>query len=384
MRSINQTAVKIFGLGLVAILVVACGSAPVGDLEKLKAERDSLKGVRTELDDRILALEREIAEKDSTTEDKLVTGIEIGKHTFRHFFEVYGNVESDLAATVYAESSGTIMSIEVNEGQEVKKGQIIVRQDTELIDRNIAEVSTSMELADKLFEKQKRLWDQNVGSEVQYLEAKNRKESLESTLATLNEQRNKATVRAPYSGIVDKIYPKVGELAGMQSPIARIVNLEKMYVTADLTERYVSEIQENDKVQVIINRQDTIESVISRLGKYINPANRTFEVRVDIPDGNTLLRPNSLVVLKINDYSIDEALAIPSSIIMQDGMGQDYVYVVENDERGVKTAAKKNIETGFSYEGKTVVKSGLTAGELIIDQGARSVRAGDRVEITSI
>ncbi len=384
MRSINQTAVKIFSLGLVAILVVACGSAPLGDLEKLKAERDSLKGVRTELDDRILALEREIAEKDSTTEDKLVTGIEIGKDTFRHFFEVYGNVQSDKSATIYAENSGVVKSINVKEGQSVKRGQTLVTQDVELIDRNMAEVKTQLDLAEMLYEKQKRLWDQNIGSEVQFLEAKNRKESLENSLATLREQRQKSSVVAPFDGVVDKVFPKIGELVGMSVPIVRLVNIDELYVNADVSERYMGDISKGDSVWVIVNRNDTIKSAISRVGDYINPANRSFEIRVDIAEKVAVLRPNSLVVLKVNDYTEEGAIVVPSSVIMQDGAGKDYVFTLQTNENSDLVARKTPITTGPSHLGKTVVKEGVKEGDELIDKGSRKVRDGDKVKKTTV
>jgi len=375
---------KIFSLGLVAVTVAACGGAPEGDLEKLKAKRDSLKGVRTELDDRILALEREIAEKDSTTEDKLVTGIEIGKDTFRHFFEVYGNVQSDKSATIYAENSGVLKSIDVKEGQSVKKGQRLVTQDVELIDRNMAEVKTQLDLAETLYEKQKRLWDQNIGSEVQFLEAKNRKESLENSLATLREQRQKSSVVAPFDGVVDKVFPKVGELVGMSAPIVRLVNIDELYVNADVSERYMGDIAKGDSVLVIVNRKDTIKSAITRVGDYINQANRSFEIRVDIAEKVAVLRPNSLVVLKVNDYTEEGAIVIPSSVIMQDGSGKDYVFTLQTDEHNDLVARKTPIQTGPSHLGKTVVNQGVNEGDELIDKGSRKVRDGDKVKKTTV
>jgi RND family efflux transporter MFP subunit len=384
MRSIRQTAVKIFSLGLIAIVAAACGGAPQGDLQKLKSERDSLKVLRGELDDRILVLEREIAEKDSTTEDKLVTGIEIGKDTFKHFFEVYGNVQSDKSATIYAENSGVIKSIAVKEGQTVKRGQTLVLQDVELIDRNMAEIRTQLNLAETLYEKQKRLWEQNIGSEVQYLEAKNRKESLENSLATLSEQRQKSAVVAPFDGVVDKIFPKVGELVGMAVPVVRLVNTDELYVNADISERYIGDIAKGDSVWIIVNRNDTIKSAISRVGDYINPANRSFEIRVDIGEKVAVLRPNSLVILKVNDYTEESAIVVPSSVIMQDGEGNDYVFTLQNDENSDLVARKTQIKTGPSHLGKTVVKEGITEGDELIDKGSRTVRDGDKVKKTTV
>jgi len=376
---------KLFSLSVITIAILAsCSQAPNGELSKLKAERDSLKEVRFEIDEKIFGLETKIAKLDSTIEQKLVTTYQVQKDTFKHFFEVYGVAETDFAVTLYAESNGVIQNISVNEGQEVRKGQILARQDDEIINRNIREVQTQLDLAKTLFEKQKRLWEQNVGSEVQYLEAKNRKESLESSLATLNEQKNKATVRAPFDGVVDKIYPKTGELAAMGTPIVRLVNLDQLYLTADVSERYISDIKEGDDVKIIINRKDTVLSKISRIGKYVNPTNRSFEIRVEINEKLNQLRPNSLVVLQINDHVESDAILVPSSIIMQDGKGKDYVYVLGTDENNFQVASKRSVSTGMSYEGMTVVKSGVLPTDKLIDKGSRSVRDGDRVDETKI
>jgi len=384
MNLLNKTAMKIFGLGLIVLMVAACGGAPEGDLENLKAERDSLKSIRTELDDRILALEREIAEKDSTVEDKLVTGITAGKDAFKHYFEVYGNVQSDKSAVINAENSGVVQSIKVSEGESVKKGQTLIMQDVDLIQKNMAEVETQLDLAETLYEKQKRLWDQNIGSEVQFLEAKNRKESLENSLATLREQRQRSSVVAPFDGVVDKIFPKVGELVGMSGPVVRLVNIDELYINADISERYIGDLSKGDSVWVIVNRNDTVKSAISRVGDYINPANRSFEIRVEMAEKVDVLRPNSLVVLKINDYTEENAIVIPSSVIMQDGAGDDYVFTLESDDKNDLVARKTPIKTGLSYLGQTVVKVGLSEGDQLIDKGSRKVRDGDKVKKTTV
>lgn len=363
-----------------AVLFAACGSQPESDLDKLQMRLDSLKLVRTELNASILTLEDHIEEMDSVEVGKLITTFKASEGEFNHYFEVYGNVESDKAAIIYAESPGVVRQIVVGEGQEVRKGQRLVNLDTEIIDRNIDEVNTSLDLATSLFEKQKKLWDQNVGSEVQFLEAKNRKESLESSLATLQEQRNKANVHAPFDGVVDKIYPKVGEMASGQSPIVRIVNLSKVYVTADISERYVGSIKKNDGVTIIANRKDTLESSIAQIGSFINPANRTFEVRVDIEETLESARPNSLVVLKVNDYKDTSAVVLPSAVIMQDGSGRDYVFVIGQNDKGHDIAVKTLVEVGPSYEGKTVIEAGVNPGDRVVDKGSRSVRGGDKIQ----
>ena len=385
MRVAKHITLKLISLGFIGVFLISCGGkSPQNDLEKLKAKRDSLKEVRSELDDRITALERSIAEKDSTMEDKLVTAIQANKDVFKHYFEVYGNVESDKSAVLYAENTGVVKSIRVTEGQSVRKGQVLLTQDVELIDKNIAEIETQLDLAKTLFEKQKRLWEQNIGSEVQYLEAKNRKESLESSLATAREQRRKSTVVAPFDGAVDKIFPKVGELVGMSSPIVRLVNIEELYINADVSERYLGDLSIGDSVWVIVNRKDTVESSITRVGDYINPANRSFEIRVDLNETVDVLRPNSLVVLKINDHTEEDAIVVPSSVIMQDGAGKDYVFTIGTNEYNEPVARKTPIQRGLSYLGKTVVKSGLKEGDDLIDKGSRKVRDGDKVKKTTV
>lgn len=381
---IRSTHIAILAVLFAGALMSSCGGENKTPLEKLKTERDSLKDVRAEIDEKIFALEREISERDSTIDAKLVTGIPASKNVFKHYFEVYGNVQAEKAATIYAENSGAIQSIRVKEGQPVKKGQTIVTQDVEIIERNIAEVRTQLDLAKTLFEKQKRLWDQNVGSEVQFLEAKNRKESLESSLETLQEQRQKSSVTAPFDGVVDKIFPKIGELVGMSSPIVRLINLDELYINADISERYMGDISEGDSVWVIVNRSDTLKSAISRVGDYINPSNRSFEIRVDIKEKIDVLRPNSLVVLKINDYSEEGAIVVPSAIIMQDGSGDDYVFTIEKDTNSDLVARKTPVSTGLSYEGKTMVKTGIDEGDELIDKGSRKVRDGDKVKKTTI
>ncbi len=381
MKKTIQTIIKSAALLLGgAIVLTSCGGEAPTNVSKLHIELDSLKVVRAELNKSILAVEERIEDMDTAAVGKFITTFGASSGEFNHYFEVYGNVESDKSAIIYAENSGVVRQISVREGQEVKKGQKLVSLDTQIIDRNIDEVKTSLNLATTLYQKQKKLWDQNVGSEVQYLEAKNRMESLESSLATLEEQRNKSTVTAPFSGVVDKIYPKVGEMAGGQSPIVRIVNLSEVYINADVSERYVTSIQKDDMVTVIANRTDTVESSISKIGSFINSANRTFEIRVDINETLTSARPNSLVVLKINDYKDKDAVIIPSSIIMQDGSGRDYVFLVTKNEKGHDVASKTLVDVGPSYEGNTVIENGVNPGDVVVDKGSRSVRGGDKVQ----
>ncbi|NEN23141.1 efflux RND transporter periplasmic adaptor subunit [Cryomorpha ignava] len=384
MKSIKLNGLFTTGIFLIAIfIVVSCDNQPDTKLTALVAERDSLKTERKELDDKIHELDEQIQELDSTITNKLVTTITADTALFKHYFDVYGNVQSDKTASLFAENPGNVTQILVEEGQQVKKGQLLVRVDDDVYSSNLQELQTSLDLATTLFNKQKRLWDQNIGSEVQYLEAKNRKESLENSIATLREQKSKSSVVAPFDGVVDKIFPKVGEMASMQMPVARIVNLDDMYITADVSERYINTLKVGDEVSLRIN-EDTITSKITRVGAFINATNRSFEIRVAVDDKVDGIRPNSLVAMKINDMSKKGAIVLPSSIIMQDGKGKDYVYVIGKDDKAKQVALKKSIQTGASYEGKTVVLEGINPGDKVIEKGARSVRDSDRVDTATI
>lgn len=374
---------KIFAAFIGIALITACGGETNPDLKRLVSSRDSLKSIRMDIDKQLAKIEANIAELDSSIDKKLVTTLVLSKGTFKHYFEVYGSVQSDKAATLYAETNGVLRQIAVTEGQEVKKGQLLIALDAEILNRNLSELETQLDLATTLFEKQEKLWKQNIGSEVQYLEAKNRKEAVENQIATLKEQQGRSNIRAPFDGVVDKIYPKVGELAGMQSPMVRLVNLDRLYVTADVSERYVNELSEGDSVDLVANYKDTIPCKISRLGKFINPNNRSFEVRVDLSSTVASLRPNSMVTLKINDVTKVDVISVPSSVVMQDGNGNDYVFVVRADGDELK-AERRQISTGVNYQGRVVVESGLEATDQIIEKGARTVRNGDIIEVISI
>lgn len=368
--------------GATAFMAVSCNRAPQSDLETLIAKRDSIQQIRGQLEDEIIKLDAMIQSIDTTLRYKKVTVLHADTSLFKHYFDIYGNVKSDNTASIYAENPGNITAIQVKEGQQVKKGQVLVRIDDAIFGRNLAELQTNLDLATTVFEKQQRLWNQNIGSELEFLEAKNRKESLENSIATLKEQRNKTSIVAPYDGVVDKIFQNVGEMASGQVPVLRIVNLSDLYITADVSERYINSLHVGDEV-VMSFGGDTVVSNISRIGSFVNPANRSFEIQVDLNGELKGLRPNSLVSLKINDLTKEGAIVLPSSIIMQDGKGQDYVYAVEEDETGYSSAVKRIVETGSSYKGKTVINQGVSRGDVLINEGARSVRDSEKINIAN-
>jgi membrane fusion protein, multidrug efflux system len=369
---------------LAAATLVAC-EAPKDEsqLGKLKQEKDSLKEVYTGIAKRMSELDFQISTLDTATEIRvpLVTVAPIKVKGFEHYFVVQGAVEADKNALVYPEVMGEIVSIRVQEGQAVNKGDVIMELDAKLVRSQIKELETSYAFVKDMYEKQEKLWNQKIGSEVQYLEAKNNKERMEQSMKTLKAQLDLYIVRAPFAGTVDEIVPKVGEAAAPQMPVARVVNLNQVYIKSDVSENYISSVKKGTTANVYFSSLDkSFVTSVNRSGDYINANNRTFKVRFDIDNGSGELIPNMLADISILDYALDSAVVIPTKIIQEDRQSNEYVYVMSKSG-GESTVKKVVINTGMSYNGETVILKGLSGDEMYIDQGARSVQDGDIVEV---
>lgn len=375
---------KIIYLFIGSTIIFSCGkkdSADSSDVAMLKAERDSLISVQKEIAGKIAGLESRISALDSTAGKHvvLVTSRKLEPKKFEHFFEIQASVESDKSVNINAEIPATVKQIPVTAGQQVSQGQTLVILDTDIIRKNIEEVKTSYDLAKTVFQKQESLWSQKIGSEMQYLEAKNRKESLEQKLNTLNAQLEKSTVTAPFSGIVDEIFVKQGETSSPMLPLVRLVNLEDVYLESDVSEDYLGKVKNGTPaVAVFPSIGLTLDGKVSFVGNYINPNNRSFRINVNISNPDGMLKPNLLANIKILDFEKDSAITVPSEIILQDARNNEYVFVVEKN--GSSKAKKKIVQTGLSYNNETLILNGLSAQEEVIIEGARNVRDGEDVE----
>jgi RND family efflux transporter MFP subunit len=360
-----------------ALLLFSCGSDQSKDpvLSELTTQKDSLTKEYETIKSKLDSVQKEIVKLDSTRKLNQVAAVNAHRETFKHFIEVYGNVEAKENIQVYAETSGEILSILVDEGDDVKKGQLLLNIDAEVVRNNIKEVQSQLSLAKEIYNRQKRLWDKNIGSEVSYLEAKNRKENLESRLNTLNSQLDMANLKSPISGTVDKIFPKEGEMASPGMPLMRIINLGDMYIEADISERYIGRVDKGTQVIAQFDALDLeIDTSITRTGQYINPNNRTFMARVNIQNPDDELKPNLLARLLIKDFQHDSAVVIESNLVQQTAEGKDYVYTLKPHKDNTYKVKRKYITTGLSYDGKTHIKEGLKGDELVISKGARSVK----------
>lgn len=372
---------RIIYLVIVSVFLASCAdSADQSETEKLFEQRDSLKSLYDDLGAQLADLDKLIAESDTTTELPGVSLYKVMPSPFEHHFSVQAGLEAEYNALVFPEIAGVVKNIYAKEGEKVSKGQKLFQLDTELIRKSIQEVQTQYELAVDIYNRQKNLWDQKIGSEIQFLEARARKESLENSLATLNEQLSMGVVLAPFNGVLDEIIPRIGEMANPAMPIARVINMSELYLKADVSESYITSIKKGMNVEVIFPGIDTLTAGISRIGDFINPENRSFKVRVDLKESNEFLKPNLLANITICDYKNDSTIVLPAGMILEDFEGRSYVYVSQASE-GEAEITKRIVQRGLVAEGLAQITSGLEPGELVVDKGARKVSDGERVRI---
>lgn len=381
----KRIALSLIALSLIS---VACSStetkSDTDQLSELRSERDSLITLKDEMNARLLIVDEEIAKLDTTKRLNLVTSIEVSRDTFEHYFAVLAEVNAEKNVLMYSEIQGVIQSIAVTEGQAVKKGDLLLSIDADIIESNIQELKSQLELATTIYNKRQKLWDQQIGSEVEYLQAKNNKESLESRLKAVTAQYELSQIRAPFSGIVDNLPAKVGEMAAPGLPLLRIISLDEVYLKGDVSERYLKKVATGTHVDVEFESIGLrVPAQISQVGNFIKPENRTFQVRVDLKNPKNQLKPNLLANMLIRDYQKLDAITLPNRVIQQSPDGRSFVYLFEakNGKKGQIT--RRFITTGVSYGERTEIISGLNGGENVVDKGARSVKDGQRVELSA-
>jgi RND family efflux transporter MFP subunit len=360
----------VFLLGLVLVFTSCAEKTKEEELAKYKTEV-------TELQAKIEALEEELS--DGKEEEKVLKEVKVltlQKADFQHFIEVQGNVTSNQNVMINPELGGTITSMLVKEGQRVSAGQTIATVDGSIVKQQIQEIKKRLELATQIFDRQANLWSQKIGSEVQYLQAKNNKEALEENLKTVQTQLNKTAITAPISGVIDEVFSNKGESASPTQPVARIVNLSQVKVEAQVSESYLKFIKKGDIVSLKfpalgIER----DAKISFVGQSIDERNRTFKIQLNLNNKDFLLKPNLLAMLKIKDFEQKEGIAIPSNLIQRASNGDKFLFTV-NDKNIVK---KVMIEPSVSYEGKALINKGLANNDRVIIEGYNEVIDGQNV-----
>jgi RND family efflux transporter MFP subunit len=299
----------------------------------------------------------------------------VGPAPFSHSFAVQGNVETNRIANVLAEFPGVVVEVLVDEGARVTTGQALLRLNTDVLAKQRAELETQLGLAATLFERQERLWNKGIGSEVDFLQAKTGLESLQRGMATLDEQIDKAVIRAPFAGVLDRVFVNVGEMASPPMPVVRVVDLSDLYIRASVSDHYAGVVMAGQSVTVEAQGLEPIESQVRRVGQFIEAANRTIDVTIDLPAGTRAL-PNMVATVHITDLALDSALALPSAVVQQDANGQEYVYIIKGDQ-----ATKQTVQTGVMSDGMLLIEDGLKPGDRVINRGAARVVDGERVTL---
>jgi len=385
---------KIYSLFVITVLLISCGEkkttsieslVSIGNLTELEAKKKEIATNLELINNDLQAINLAISKKDTLKKLPLITAFTAKSTIFTHYLEIQGNVKTKQNILVYPEMPGILRKIFVQEGQRVTKGQLLATIDDGGLSNQVAQVEATTQLAKTTFERQKRLWEQKIGSEIQFLQTKTNYEAQTNALKQLKSQQAKASVRAPFSGVVDNIIKEPGTVIapGQGSEIFRIVNLNNMYVEAEVPEKYIASITKNKEVKVEFSvLGKSVNSKIRQVGSFINPNNRSFKIEVPVENKSGNIKPNLTAKLQINDYTDAEAILIPQSIISENAKGEQYIYVLKDKKLNNEAVAERLIiETGKTQGDLIEVTKNLAADTEIIMEGARSVTNGQVVKV---
>ncbi len=385
---------KNFILNFSIILVVSCGPKNSKSTEEILATNDytliqKRKGeIKTQINDLKFELNRldNVIEKIDTDKNLfLVSAIKLKPKKFSHFLNFQGSLDTDQNVVIYPELPGLLKDIYVKQGDKVKKGQIIAKISDNGLTDQLEQLKLQRNLAKTTFERQKKLWDQKIGSEIQYLQAETNFKGLEKKISQMRDQEGKTRILAPFDGTIDDVIADIGSnLAPGLTPILRIINIEQMKVSAEIPEIHIPYIKQNKNVKIYVPILDKqILGKISSVGNFINPNNRSFSIEIKLLNKSNELKPNMTVSLEINDYQNKSAILIPSEDILEDEEGNFYVYKLVIDSNENYKSNKVMIQKGKSYNNMTEIKSGLEENDLIIDDGLRQVEDEQIVKVIS-
>ncbi|MEQ9298298.1 MAG: efflux RND transporter periplasmic adaptor subunit [Cyclobacteriaceae bacterium] len=378
---------------LASVLVTACGETSTtsdvlasGDLEAIRARKKELSEAQKALNQEITQLDGFIKNAEGSKNVPLVTAFEANRQKFEHYIELQGDVTTKQNVLIYPEAAGILIRVLVKEGQSVKKGELLATIDKGGMDSQLNQMKTQIALAKTTFERQERLWNQKIGTEIQYLQAKSNYESQESMIKQLESQLDKYKITAPFSGIIDDVIKDQGTVVapgGPGSEVFRIINLSEMYLEVSVPESHIANVTKGKNVEVyfpVLNR--SITSTVRQTGNFINPNNRSFTVEIPLPNSDNLIKPNMTAKVLINDYLNEQALLIPQSVISENAEGEQYVFVAtDKNNESLANAQRKIIATGLTKGDNVEILSGIDNGDMIIQEGARSVRSGQQVKI---
>ena len=382
---------KILIIISVAATLISCGGKEKtvdeivagNNLEEINAKKNELTAKQNAILDEIEKLDIAIANLDSSLSIPVITTIEAKATSFKHYVQIQGNVQTKENIVIYPEYAGILTKVLVKEGQFVNKGEMLAKIDDGGLNQQLSQMETQLALAKTTFERQERLWKDKIGSEIQFLQAKANYEAQQKAVNQMKEQLAKTTITAPFSGVIDDVMSEQGQVVspGMNQ-LFRIINLKDMFIEAEIPENYITNIRTGSQVNVyfpVLN--DTVTSTIRQVSNYINPNNRTFKIEIAITNENKMVKPNMTALLSINNYVNDSALVLPQAIISENAEGEKYVYAVKKGKKNRNYAEKRVIKIGKTQNGVAEILEGIANGDIIIDEGARTVKEEEQVLI---
>ncbi len=369
---------------LLSFVLFSCKKQPTETIDAIIASNklSKIKEKKQQVIAQLQKLDAAIKALDTAKNNLLVNTLIVKDSIFKHYLQLQGVVQTKQNVIIYPEIAGILKRVYINEGQNIAKGQLIATIDDGGLSQQLEQLHIEVELSKTTFERQERLWNQKIGSEIQYLQAKSSYQAQQKAIEQLKAQLQKTNIRAPFSGIIDKVITQQGEvvLPG-QSQLVRLISLNNMYIEADVPETYIANITKHKTVQVEFPVLGTmVATKIRQVSHFINPDNRTFKIEVAVPNNDKSVKPNLSAKLNINDYTNPKAILIPQSIISEDADGKQYVYSITNKTLKSATAQKQYITTGKT-QGDYVEVFGIANKTELINEGARNVRDGQSVEI---
>lgn len=372
---------RLSALALVLFIATSCGSQ-VDDTAKKTAELEKLKQEHSDLDAKIRLLEAELNKDDESIKRTISVELtDVKKELFSHYLEVQGRIDGEDNIGVSAQMPGVITAIYVKEGDRVKRGQVLAQIENSSLRETYEATRTLADLATSVYNKRKALWEQQIGSEVEYLGAKAEMESRQKSLAAIGEQLEMTKIKSPINGSIEEVNLKIGQMASPGMPAIRVVNFSTVKVIADIAESYASRVRPGAKVIVTIpDLGKDIEAKIDFTSKYINPVNRTFLTEIRLKPGVLEYRANMIAKIRINDYSNAEAIVVPVSVLRETSDGR-YVYVAEN-VKGQLQAKRRTVEVGQTYNGQAEITKGLLPGDKLITTGQSNLVDGQPLKVS--
>jgi RND family efflux transporter MFP subunit len=372
---------QLFALLIAATLVVSCGeknnNQTVDQLIAAKNNKE-LQARKAAIQADLAKIEAALATLNVRKEEALVSVATLKDTVFNHYLDIQGSVETKENILIQPEMPGTLVALNVKAGQRVSKGQLLARVDDGGSSQQVASLETQYQLAKTTFERQKNLWSQKIGSEIQYLQAQTQMLSLQRSVAQAKAMLSKTEIRAPFSGTIDEVFVERGQVvsAGPQG-LMRIVNLNNMYVSTSIPESYIGKLKVGTQVDVFLTSLNkNYKGKVRQIGNFINPNNRSFGIEVSIPNPENLLRPNQVAKLKVIDYTVKNAIVVPSNVIQEDGKGNQFVFVATNSDGKTATAKKAMVTIGKSSDNVTEILSGLSANDIIVIEGVNTISEG--------